>query len=257
MYNNYNKFEMRYIMSNRKGPNVPKYSVVMMSLIDRINKNEFAPDYRLPSEKELVKAYSVSRITIRRALDEMEAQKYIYKQQGKGTFVNQGRVDENVYKRYNRGFSAIIESAGKTCTIQQIRKEFRPANGCAAELMMDQREDCLFYSRIYKADGVPVLYVESCINHHSLPGIENYDYTFITLSTLLRQVYGCSLYRRSRTVQSTKAGDAAKMLEVQPDDPVLRLTYTSNVDDNTQFLPFERAELYARTDIISIDSEYL
>lgn len=254
---NYNKLKMGYIMSGKKGPHVPKYSMVMMSLIDRINNDEFAPDYRLPSEKELIDAYSVSRITVRRALDEMETQNYIYKQQGKGSFVNKSRVDESVYTRYNRGFSALIESAGKTCTVQQITKEFRPAGACGGELLMDPQAKCLYYSRVYKADGVPVLYAESYINHQSLPGIENYDFTFISLSRLIRQVYGSRLYRRSRTIRSTKAEGAAAVLDVGPEDPVLQLTYTSNVDDGKQFLPFERAALYARTDIIPIDSEYL
>lgn len=244
-------------MPETSGSHVPKYTVVMIALIERINKNEFSPDYKLPSENELIKQYNVSRITVRRALDEMEAQKYIFRKQGKGTFVNKNRISESTYRQYNQGFSAMIKSAGKTCTVRQIVKEFRPAGNFAGQLELDPREDCLYYSRIYMADGVPLLYVESYINHHNLTGVENFDYSFISLSALIRQVYGGSVYRKNRAIRSTKAGKAASYLEVGEDDPVLRLTYLSNVHANEALRPFECAEAYARTDIIPIDAEYL
>ncbi len=236
---------------------VSKYSIVMMSLIERINNNEFAPGYKLPSENELIKEYNVSRITVRRALNEMETQKYIYRKQGKGTFVNRNRVNESVYRRYNQGFSAMIKSAGRVCTIRQLQKDFRPAGSFSGQLELDPREDCLYYSRIYFADGIPLLYVESYINHHNMVGVENFDYSFISLSALIRQVYGGTVYRKNRAIQSTKAGEAAPYLEVEESDPVLRLTYLSNVHDNAALRPFECAVAYARTDIIPIDAEYL
>lgn len=244
-------------MPETRSTHVAKYGIVMMSLIERINKDEFAPDYKLPSENELIKAYHVSRITVRRALDELESQKYIFRKQGKGTFVNRNRLDENVYRRYNQGFSTMIKSAGKVCTVRQIEKDFRPVGSFAGQLELNPREDCLYYSRIYMADGVPLLYVESYLNHHNLKGVENFDYSFISLSALIRQVYGCTVYRKNRVVQSTKAGEAAAHLGVGENDPALRLTYLSNVYDNVKLLPFECAVAYARTDIIPIDPEYL
>ncbi len=234
-----------------------KYNIIMNSLIDKINNNDFAPDYCLPSEKQLMEEYGVSRITVRRALNEMETEKYIYRQQGKGTFVNRSRMDEHTYKQYNNGFSAIITTSGKTCTINQITKEFRPAGAHGKQLQLEADAPCLYYNRIYCADGIPVFYAKSYLNHTCFPGIENYDYNFISLSTLVREVYSARWFRKNRILQSTLAGEAASFLEISQESPVLKLTYISSIDSCGSLVPFESAELYARTDIISIDSDYI
>ena len=59
---------------------MPKYSMIKQDLIEKINRNEFPPDQCLPSEKQLMQTYEASRITVRRALSEMETEKYIYRQ---------------------------------------------------------------------------------------------------------------------------------------------------------------------------------
>lgn len=236
---------------------MPKYLVVMSSLIDRINAGEFIPNYMLPSENELIKAYNVSRITVRKALDEMESQEYVFRRQGKGTFVNQNRVDESKYKKYSAGYSALIQSSGAVCRRLQVKKDIAPTGPYGETLGLCADEPGLFYNRIYMANDTPVFYVESCINHRAFKGIENYDFGFVSLSHLLRHVYEGQLYRRDRKIQSTKAGDAAQFLQIVESDPVLCLTYTSVVKVENEMIPFEAATIYARTDVVEIDPDHL
>lgn len=49
----------------------------------------FGPDGRLPPERELSERFSVSRRTLRRALESLEAEALIWRHQGKGTFMGQ------------------------------------------------------------------------------------------------------------------------------------------------------------------------
>lgn len=53
----------------------------------RINSGEIAPEMKLPSERELSEAFSVSRVSIREAIQILLAQGYVEIQHGKGTFV--------------------------------------------------------------------------------------------------------------------------------------------------------------------------
>ena len=122
---------------------------------------------------------------------------------------------------------------------------------------MDENEPCLYYSRVYCADGKPVLYVKSYLNYKCFPGIENYDFNFISLSALVRTIYNARWYRKERIIQSTQAGEAAPYLNVPVESPLLKVTYISSVDAQNALTEFESAELYARTDIISIDSDYI
>lgn len=70
---------------------VPLYYQLVKTLIKQIN-NEMAINDRLPSEKEIGAQYSVSRTTVRLALAELERTGYIYRLQGKGSFVSARRV---------------------------------------------------------------------------------------------------------------------------------------------------------------------
>ena len=53
------------------GNNVSKYEVIKRALLQKIDSMEYKPNQVLPSESELCEMYQVSRITVRRAVDEL------------------------------------------------------------------------------------------------------------------------------------------------------------------------------------------
>lgn len=244
-------------MGNKDNVSMPKYMLVMNSLSERIEKGEFARGHMLPPESDLIEEYNVSRITIRKALDELEAQDIIYRKQGKGTFVNEIFEEDESYKKYNEGLGAIITKSGKVCDRIQMQKVIRPVGAFGELLGLDPEDPCLFYQRVYTADGIPVFLVESTINHTAFQGIENYDFNFLSLSVVIKQVFDAKLYRRNRQVHSTKAGRAAEPLCIGEDDPILYLTYTSYLKVDNDMVPFDQTELFARTDIVTMNPDYI
>jgi len=66
---------------------LPMYKLIKEFILERINSGELKPDDRIPSEKELMETFHVSRITVRRALEELAIEGYVYKIQGIGAFV--------------------------------------------------------------------------------------------------------------------------------------------------------------------------
>lgn len=66
----------------------PLYQGIKQDLLDKIYAGMLKPDTQIPSEKELSEQFKVSRITVRRALEELEEEGFIYRRQGKGTFVS-------------------------------------------------------------------------------------------------------------------------------------------------------------------------
>ena len=68
---------------------LPLYYQVYASLRQRIDTGEFPPGTALPAERQLVKDYGVSRITIVKAMDALEREGLIERQQGRGTFVTE------------------------------------------------------------------------------------------------------------------------------------------------------------------------
>ena len=60
---------------------------VYQLLLTRISNGEYAPDHKLPSEKELSDQFDVSRPIVREALERLRNEGLIYSRQGAGSFV--------------------------------------------------------------------------------------------------------------------------------------------------------------------------
>ncbi|MHA7967660.1 GntR family transcriptional regulator [Paenibacillus sp. CAU 1782] len=72
----------------------PRYEQMYLMLRDRIRAGEYAVGDRIPSEKELMEEFSVSRITSKKALDMLVQDGYIMRQPGRGSFVIQHNSGE-------------------------------------------------------------------------------------------------------------------------------------------------------------------
>ena len=66
---------------------VPLYVQVVECLKRDIENGVYNATGRIPTEAELAEQYKVSRITIRRAVDDLVSQGLVEKKQGKGTFI--------------------------------------------------------------------------------------------------------------------------------------------------------------------------
>ena len=67
---------------------LPTYQIIINSLQEQIQKGQYKDDEKLPSEAKLMEEFNTSRITVTRALKELEHRGIIYRQKGKGSFVN-------------------------------------------------------------------------------------------------------------------------------------------------------------------------
>lgn len=70
----------------------PKYRQVYDALLRRITAGRVGPSGRLPSEAELVQQFGASRITIARALRELQLAGLVDRRAGSGTYVRQPRA---------------------------------------------------------------------------------------------------------------------------------------------------------------------
>lgn len=61
-----------------------KYETVKQTLRNEIIDGKYKINEKLPTESELMKRFDVSRYTIRRAVDDLENEHYIYRIQGGG-----------------------------------------------------------------------------------------------------------------------------------------------------------------------------
>lgn len=86
---------------------------VRHQLINYIKDNDKNGIHKLPSENDLSKALGISRVTLRRALGQLESDGMIMRKHGQGTFVNEEALKVKVNLSELIDFSDIIRRAGQ------------------------------------------------------------------------------------------------------------------------------------------------
>ena len=79
----------------------PKYVQVKEAIRRKIISKEWVDGCRIPVEAEFCEMYGVSRITIRKALEDLQSEGYLVKIQGKGTFVQNQSHEQHLSKFYS------------------------------------------------------------------------------------------------------------------------------------------------------------
>jgi len=74
----------------------PMYTQIKEILKQRILDGDYEVHERLPSEKEMIKVFGVSRITVRQALRDLHTEGLVFSVQGKGTFVSRPKVVQDI-----------------------------------------------------------------------------------------------------------------------------------------------------------------
>lgn len=90
MYNDISLYEEESMDDDKKS----LYSQIVEYLIDMIKNKEVLPGDKLPTELELMEKFNVSRITAKRALEELKNKGLIYRKKGQGSFLNNSYLNE-------------------------------------------------------------------------------------------------------------------------------------------------------------------
>ena len=66
-----------------------KYEIIKQEIKEQIKDNILKPNQVIKSENEMCQCYKVSRVTVRKAIDELCAEGILYRIKGKGCFVRE------------------------------------------------------------------------------------------------------------------------------------------------------------------------
>ncbi len=132
----------------------PLYKQISEDMLSRIASGEWKVDEQIPTEPELCETYGVSRMTIRLALDELCNRSIIYRKQGKGTFVSQPRINQQLSSFYS--FTTLHGENGyyikKKITDWKIIKAGKDASGY---LHIDSEDSVFYIERVLYCNNVP------------------------------------------------------------------------------------------------------
>lgn len=154
-----------------------------------IKDNGLKPGDCLPSEKDLIARYGVSRITMRRALDELEKEGIIYRVHGKGTYVSSQRI--NVQLSYLTSFTEDMLERGYSTYSKILKLEIiQPDDDVKKALRLEDGKNVILLERIRYADIQPVALEKCYIPQEPFANIVDQDLEHQSLNKLMQTMYG-------------------------------------------------------------------
>lgn len=224
--------------------NTVRYMQILTYFTDMIDAGKMQEGQQMPTEREICELFNVSRTTVRMALNTLCQNGYIYKIQGKGTFVAHKKTDMQL--NHLCGFSDEMRHLGRVPSTELIHQQIAvPNEHIAQALKINPTQRVHILERLRFADEIPMALEKVHLPFHLFPGLENQNVT-TSLYKLLSREYGCE---RSRAEQSIRAGladrHAARALDIKSGMPVLLIT---RVTFDSNGVPFEYVESTYRGD---------
>jgi len=201
----------------------PLYHQIYLILRDRIRTGEFGPNTVLPGEQELSRLFDVSRITVKRAMNELAADGLISRHRGRGSVVTSAPITPVV-----RGnFFNLIESLKQMGLETQVKllevadMEAGPMVGRLLELPADARVQRAV--RLRSLNGEPFSYLLTYIPASIASRYSRRDLAKTPLLALLARV-GAEVKEAEQWISATSAEPTiANALEVPTSSPLLKI----------------------------------
>jgi GntR family transcriptional regulator len=215
----------------REAP-TPLYLQLKNALVADIDAGQYRPHQRLLSERELGEKFKVSRMTVRQALTEMIREGILYTQVGKGTFVSEPKIDQQL--RNLTGFSQEISTRGARPSSKVLSAQVVPANAhMASVLKVMQGAEVVELSRLRLSNELPLCIEVAHIPHYLCPNILKNDFSQESLYRVFQSDYGHRLVRAEQTMEASLANvHELELLQMTSPASVLRIErFTYNQQD--------------------------
>lgn len=227
---------------------VPKYYIIKNRIIEMINSEEITEAGMIPSERELVSMFNVSRITVKRAIDELVNEGYLYRIQGKGTFIKSDEGNHDLVSLMS--CTQDIIRMGMTPSKKLIFHSVQEADAVRVKrLQLAKGDKVLMLKRVYYADNEPLNYTTTYLPCKVFPGIEDYDFSKESIYDVVENKYGVKITKTQRTLEAVLAIDeAADHLELVQKEPVILFRAVTMGIVNGKEIPIETFKSFYRTD---------
>jgi len=230
----------------------PRHEQISDYLREQIEAAVYEVDEQLPSEKELGETFDVSRVTVRRALQTLEHEGFIYRRQGLGSFVEERHETQGLVRLTD--FSQDMAQAGLRATSAVTHFAAEPAPGyVAAKLEIELDTQVVRLDRLRKGDGNPIAFDRTWMSPLYASFLDGHDLEKETIYGILERDYDIPVLRgRYRITAANAPEDVAAHLNVPPETAVLVIERTSE-SEGDKHIYFQRR--YYRSDRVAYELE--
>lgn len=189
----------------KRNPYEPAYIHIVNTVSDRIARGDYRPGDQLPSESQFCVEFSVSPMTLRRAINMLVDRGLVTTAQGRGTFVRRMDLGEASFKLQqltSRWREASTE-------VRLIEASIVPAGEAVAEILgLAPGEKTVYLRRLFSEDGHPFMYhAEHVVYDARRPLVES-QLQITSLEGVLKSVGGEGFARARLSILAVNLDEA-------------------------------------------------
>lgn len=202
----------------------PRYHQVYVTLRTWVRDGTYRPGDQIPTEPELCRMFDVSRITVRKAIEDLAREGWLVRQQGNGTFVQLSSARPAASLDLDEARSQVADLAAATEVRGVTMAELLPdeETRAALDLPVDAKVQRASHVRVLR--GVPLGLITTFVPLEVAARVSQLETPQQPMFELLGKA-GIEVARADQLIGATLAGvEAARALEVEVGAPLLRLT---------------------------------
>jgi GntR family transcriptional regulator len=205
----------------------PKYQVLRDAVMEIIE--ELPTGAPIPSERELSARLGSSRMTLRRALDELVRDGYLIRRQGARTYTARPKILQRLRVI---SFTEDMARRGMTSSSRTFSSTIGPAGArLGARLHVSPADPVLTVGRLRLADDEPMAIEWLAVPEALVPGLDGAELTNHSFYRLLAERYGIEIAGGTQTMEPTVTDENdSRLLDVPLHSPALyveRVTWTA------------------------------
>jgi len=232
-----------------KSSPIPAYYQVKEAIHTKIKDGEIQPGDQLLSENQLSELFNISRMTVRKAIDQLVDEGLLLREQGKGTFIK--KVNNDKLKRDLSELTSLtrdLERSKYEVVTTVLEEEVVSASKDIAEqLNINPGDKVIKLVRLRKSNNQPIIWETSFIPFKICPHLIE-DNLSGSLFAILEDKYDLKVSDANASFEAILADECiAEMLQMGKNQPVVKVeqvTYLSN-GQAIQFVEsFSRGDKY-------------
>lgn len=191
----------------------PLYMQIRQMLKNDVQHGKYKPDEQIPTEAELCEIYNVSRITIRKAIEELVKEGTLTRVPRRGTFVTANKFHNELLSV--SGFSEFSHQLGMIPNSRILRSEVMPASEeIAGHLLIEEGSPVLELERLMYVNDRPLFYDIAHFSLERFPDLEKKIAMDESTYKILSKEYQTEIISNDKIIEVIGATrEFAKLLE--------------------------------------------
>ena len=243
-------------MNKRLGDSTPVYLKLQTKIQSEIENGRLSPGDCIPPEKELAQMHQVSVGTVKKAILNLANEGYLYRIQGRGTFV----AGTTMRRENLRYYCCLNAFGGKEASLKIKFLELKKTDGIEqinCYLKIRHNQGLYELRRLFISNKKPLIYCVSYFPEKLFEGLETFQtnrFERIPLYLLLEKKYGLPTTSNRELIGTVKTDeDCSKILKVPQGTSVL---FIEMVSFTYRKKPYEYRQSFCITDTHKFLREY-